>query len=111
LRLANEEAIGYHVAYASPAVAPAIDRDRLNGGGSLDYLRAQQVLEGSHADRVLEAVPASEEVASCLDVEEGTPMFLIRRRVFNRQGQPIELLRAIYRGDRLQYHVRHVPAR
>lgn len=111
LRLANDEAIGYHVAYASPAVATAIDKGRLESGGSLDYLRGGAVLEGSYANRVLEAIPASEEVASWLDVESGMPMFLISRRVFNRQGQPIELLRAVYRGDRLQYHVRHAPAR
>lgn len=111
LRLANDEAIGYHVAYASPAVATAIDTDRLESGGSLGYLQAQKALDGSYADRVLEAIPAVEEVATRLDVEEGRPMFLIRRQVFDRQGQPIELLRAVYRGDRLQYHVRHAPAR
>lgn len=111
LRLANDEAIGYHVAYASPAVATAIDKEQLQSGGSLHYLRGQQALEGSYANRVLEAIPASEEVASLLDVDVDLPMFLIRRQVFNRLGQPIELLRAVYRGDRLQYHVRHAPAR
>ena len=111
LRLANEEAIGYHVAYASPAVATSIDRGRLESGGSLEYLRGKDGLEGSYADRILEAIPATEQVAAWLDVEAGTPMFLIRRQVFDRQEQPIELLRAVYRGDRLQYHVRHAPAR
>lgn len=111
LRLANDEAIGYHVAHASPAVATALDKGRLESGGSLDYLRGGDVLDGSYANRVLEAIPASEAVASWLDVETGIPMFLIRRCVFNRQGQPIELLRAVYRGDRLQYHVRRAPAR
>jgi GntR family transcriptional regulator len=111
LRLVNEEAIGYHVAYASPAVAPAIDKERLQSGGSLHYLRGQKALEGSHADRILEAIPASEEVASCLNVVVGMPMFSIRRQLFDRQGRLIELLRAVYRGDRLQYHVRHAPAR
>lgn len=111
LRLANDEAIGYHVAHASAAVATAIDRERLESGGSLGYLQAQKVLEGSYADRVLEAIPATAEVAARLEIAEGTPMFLIRRQLFDREGQPIELLRAVYRGDRLQYHVRHAPAR
>lgn len=111
LRLANDEAIGYHVAHASPSLATSIDKGSLERGGSLGYLQAQKALEGSYADRVLEAIPASEEVAARLGVEEGTPMFLIRRQVFDREGQPVELLRAVYRGDRLQYHVRHAPAR
>ncbi|HSM57883.1 MAG TPA: GntR family transcriptional regulator [Candidatus Sulfomarinibacteraceae bacterium] len=121
LRLASDEAIGYHVAYASPSVATAIDRERLESGGSLDYLRGnnapgdsalgENVLDGSYANRILEAIPATEQVAEWLDVAPGTPMFLIRREVLNRQNQPIELLRAIYRGDRLQYHVRRAPAR
>lgn len=114
LRLASEEAIGFHIAHTSPSIATAIDRARLESGGSLDYLRntdrGENVLEGSYADRVLEAIPANDQVAELLDVAPGTPMFQIRRELFNRQGQPVELLRAIYRGDRLQYHVRRATA-
>lgn len=111
LRLANEEPIGYHVAFASPAVATAIDKQRLDSGGSLDYLRGNDALDGSHADRILEAIPAAEEAAAQLDVEIGAPMLQIRRQVFSRSGDLIEILCAVYRGDRLQYHVRHAPAR
>jgi GntR family transcriptional regulator len=105
LRLANDEPIGYHITYVSPNFADAIDETFLTEGGSLRYLRRQNHLEGSRADRILEAIPAGEEEAGLLGVEVGTPMLLIRRRVVSRAGQPIEDFRGVYRGDRFQYHV------
>lgn len=105
LRLANEEAIGYHVAYAAPAAATAIDKNRLEQGGSLDYLRGDDSLTESYSNRIIEAIPATHEVAELLDVDEGSPILLINRRVIGSTGTPLEILRAMYRGDRLQYRV------
>jgi GntR family transcriptional regulator len=107
LRLVNDEQIGYHVAHAVPAVATAAATNPLDRGGSLDYLQGYDDLAGSYADRTLEAIPASEEIAALLGVDKGTPLFSIRRSVMGRAGSPIELLHAVYRGDRLQYEVRH----
>ena len=109
LRLANEEAIGYHIAYAAPAMVGAIDEARLDSGGSLDYLRGSTALDGSYANRTLEAIAATAEVAQLLEIDEGTPLLLIRRQVFSQTGKPLEDLRAMYRGDRLQYHIRQGP--
>jgi GntR family transcriptional regulator len=105
LRLANEEPIGYHVTFVSPHFSEAIDESAITEGGSLRYLRRQNHLGGSRADRILEAVPASEEEATLLRVRRGTPMLLIRRLVASKEGQPIEDFRGVYRGDRFQYHV------
>lgn len=105
LRLANDEPIGYHVTYVSPNFSDAIDKAALTEGGSLRYLRRKNYLDGSHADRILEAIPASEIVAEVLGVDKGTPMLLIRRLVVSQDGRPIEDFRGIYRGDRFQYHI------
>jgi GntR family transcriptional regulator len=110
LRLANDEPIGYHIAYVSPVFTDAIDESALTEGGSLRYLRSQNHLDGSYADRILESVPAGEEESRLLGVERGAPMLLIRRLVISQQGQPVEDFRGIYRGDRFQYHIRHIPA-
>lgn len=107
LRLADEEPIGYHVAYVSPAWAAAINPDLFESGGSLHYLNSQDQLAGSYADRTIEAIPAPEAVSEVLEVEVGSPLLTIRRLVTGRAGRPVEEMRAMYRGDRFQYQIRH----
>jgi GntR family transcriptional regulator len=106
LRLANDEPIGYHIAHVIPALGQAIDESRLDQGGSLDYLRATGQLDQSLANRTIEAILASDEVAKHLNIAKGNPILMIRRRVFNAEGMPVENMRAMYRGDRFQYRVR-----
>jgi GntR family transcriptional regulator len=105
LRLANDEPIGYHIAHVIPALGESIDESRLDQGGSLDYLRAVGQLDHSYANRTIEAILASDEVARHLDINKGSPILMIRRRVFNSAGIPVEDMRAFYRGDRFQYRV------
>lgn len=109
LRLANREPIGYHIAYAVPELTEIIDESLLDSGGSLDYLRASDALTDSYANRTLEAIAATAEVAQLLNIDEGEPLLLINRQVLNRSGRVVEDLRAMYRGDRLQYHIRQGP--
>jgi GntR family transcriptional regulator len=71
----------------------------------MDYLHAGVVLEGSRAERVLEAVPATEQQALHVGVEAGAPMLRIIRLLCDGEGHPIEDLCAVYRGDRFEYHV------
>ncbi|KPK03535.1 MAG: hypothetical protein AMJ56_18940 [Anaerolineae bacterium SG8_19] len=106
LRMANEEPIGYHITHVIPALGEAIDENRLDQGGSLDYLHGPGQLEESYANRTIEAILASDETAKLLDVVKGSPILLIRRQVFNADGVPVEDMRAMYRGDRFQYRVR-----
>jgi GntR family transcriptional regulator len=108
LRLANQEPLGRHVAHIAPDFISIIDDRMLTEGGSLDYLNAPQLLEGSRAERVLEAVPADEKTAEQLGVEVGAAMQRIRRRLVTADGQPVEDLEAIYRGDRFEYRVSSV---
>lgn len=105
LRLTNDEAIGYHVAHVTAAAAMTIDQDQLAQGGSLDYLRQSGYLADSYANRTIEAILASDEIGRLLDVERGSPILLIRRQLFTGSGNPVEDLRAMYRGDRFRYHI------
>lgn len=106
LRMANEEPIGYHITHVIPELAETINENRLDRGGSLSYLQGPGQLEESYANRTIEAILASDETARLLDVAKGSPILLIRRRVFNSEGVPVEDMRAMYRGDRFQYRVR-----
>ena len=105
LRLANDEPIGVHVAHVAPAFVKYIDEARLKTGESMEYLHAGHVLEGSRAERVLEAVPGNEEHAELLQVEPGAAMLRIIRLLTDASGAPVEDMVAVYRGDRFEYHV------
>ena len=106
LRLANDEPIGYHTTHVIPNLGENINEKWLEQGDSLDYLRKSGQLGESHANRIIEAVLATEETARLLDVVAGSPILLIRRRIFNPEGTPVEDMRALYRGDRFQYRIR-----
>jgi GntR family transcriptional regulator len=105
LRLANDEPIGLHVAHVAPAFRRLVDEARIGTGGSMEYLHCGDALDGSRAERVLEAIAANAEEADLLDVEPGAPMLRIQRLLTSAAGDPIEHLCAVYRGDRFEYHV------
>lgn len=107
LRLANDEPLGYHLAWVAPPFTDGIDETALEEGGSLDYLRREGRVHGAHAERILEAVPAGDTEVLLLGVEHGAPLFRIRRLLVASDGTPIESLSAWYRGDRFQYRVGH----
>lgn len=109
LRLADEEPVGYHIAHVVPDLGAAVDPKSLNQGGSLDYLHGPGLLGQSYANRTIEAVLASKEVARLLLVEEGSPILMIRRQVMDARGRVVEDLQAQYRGDRFQYRVSQWP--
>jgi GntR family transcriptional regulator len=110
LRLENSDPIGYHIAYVSPLFANIIDATAFTDGGSLRYLRNQQILETSYANRVIEAVPAGPDEARLLNVPRGAPLLKINRLIFNAEDQPVEAFQGLYRGDRFQYHLNNMRA-
>lgn len=110
LRLEKTDPIGYHIAYVAPPYAASIDEASFTDGGSLRYLQNVPALTDSTADRVIEAVGASDEVADLLRVEVGDPLLMIHRLVKNPDGVPIEYFRGVYRGDRFEYHINNVLA-
>ena len=105
LRLANGEAIGYHLAYLPAFIVPHINHDKLTDGGSLRYLRSAPQMENSKAARSIEADSADAYEEKWLGMKIGDPILLIERLVTASNGMPIELLWASYRGDRFKYQI------
>ena len=106
LRLANDEPIAVHVAHVPAEAEAGLDRARLGDGASLAYLQSNGALSGAMSERLLDAVPATDDEAALLDVDPGAPLLRIRRLVLDRGGKPLEHCVATYRGDRFQYHLR-----
>jgi GntR family transcriptional regulator len=57
----------------------------------------------SRARQSLEPVVATEYEAELLGVRRGAPLMLERRQTVDQNGQPVELGRDLYRGDRFRF--------
>lgn len=106
LRLADNEAIGYHAASVPLRLGIEISEgDLLAGESSLAYLTEVHHVGISESHRILEAISATEEDGRLLGVRKGSPLLSIRRTTISDEGKPIEYLVALYRGDRFEYYV------
>ncbi|MCL4871182.1 MAG: GntR family transcriptional regulator [Anaerolineae bacterium] len=103
LRLANDEPIGFHFAYVTPAIVPYINEAALTEGGSLRYLRTAPQMHNCRVTRTLEASAAQETEHTLLHMPVGSPVLLIERLITAEDGTPLELMWASYRGDRFKY--------
>src|SRR5262249_20863511 len=65
-------------------------------------IRETGVQFGSAVERIETALPSPRE-AALLESTTAMPMLLLNRRSLDTDGQPIELVRALYRGDRVAF--------
>jgi GntR family transcriptional regulator len=110
LHLVVDEIIGYHEAYVSPHFDEAIEESQMTESGTLQYLDGGGHLEGSLADRVIQAVAADEQLSSLMKIEIGVPLLKVNRLVYNQEEKPIEDLIAYFRGDHFVYRVSNLPS-
>ena len=65
-------------------------------------IRAQGVVFGSATERIETVLPSPRE-ATLLESTVAMPMLLLNRRSVDTDGIPIEVVRALYRGDRIAF--------
>ncbi|OZC50788.1 GntR family transcriptional regulator [Rhodococcus sp. 06-621-2] len=65
-------------------------------------LRTRGVIFGRVVDKIETVLPDARE-AALLTVDTRTPMFLLNRVSFDKDGMPIEQRRSLYRGDRMTF--------
>ncbi len=104
LRLADDEPIGYHIAYLPEHIAARIDEDSLTRGESLAYIAHIPQMRSSRASRTIEAVYADSTTGALLSIDRDVPILQITRVITNAD-EHIEYLRAQYRGDRFKYQI------
>lgn len=105
LRLANSEAIGYHIAYTPEFMAEQINQGAFETGGSLQYMEHIAQMHKSQAQRTIEAIGARKELATLLGCPAGTPLLRITRLITATDGTLLEYLQASYLGDRFTYQI------
>lgn len=106
LRTRGDEVIAHEVAHL-PGVFPRL-AEELAARGSL-----YRTLDEAYG-RVVDAVEDSVETtladpvaADLLGVDTGLPLLLVHRTAWDRDGQPVEWTRSLFRGDRFRFVARH----
>jgi GntR family transcriptional regulator len=100
VRMANSLPMGIETAHLPSRLFPDL-LEHFNPRSSLYQALAQH--HGIHiaiADEVVEAGLAGAEEARLLRVPKGSPVFLFTRTSYVETGEPVEYVKAIYRGDR-----------
>ncbi len=102
---ANKEPIGRHLTYLTKPVAEAGNVASLSDLELGDFFRNLPNADGTQVSRTIQSVPASSEEAKLLKVKTGFPILSIEVTYSDANGNPIEHLRANYRGDRFQFQL------
>ncbi|MFK4087366.1 GntR family transcriptional regulator [Kribbella sp. NPDC020789] len=100
---ADEQPIGLETTYLSVARFPSL-REVLEPTGSLyRCLTGQLGVEFGEGEELVETVIATPREAELLKATQQLPMLLLHRRTRDSAGQPIEVVRSLYRGDRVGF--------
>lgn len=83
--------------------APALERADLGGSVYAELARLGAPLE--HCDQTIEAVDPGAEDCAIFGFSQPVPCLLIKRRSFGRDGEMIEYVEGLFRGDSYTYRL------
>jgi GntR family transcriptional regulator len=98
----NNVPLALHRSYIPVALCPTLPEQDLANISLYSLLRNQYGIQIDHASETLETTLASTRESLLLGIEPGAPLFLLRITMFDDQGTPIEYVKVIFRGDRVQ---------
>jgi GntR family transcriptional regulator len=102
---ADKEPIGRHLTYLTKSVAESGKVDSLSDDELGAFFRGLPNQDGIQISRTIQSVPASSEEAKLLKVRAGFPILSIEVTYGDKNGVPLEHLRANYRGDRFKFQM------
>jgi GntR family transcriptional regulator len=103
LRLADNEPMALESTHLPLARFRGLRRYVSAGGSLYEVLRERFGVEMGHAEETIETALASPEEAELLGADIGLPMLLLSRHSFDLEGNPVEWVRSVYRGDRYKF--------
>lgn len=109
LRSVDGRLLAYVTTYIDGGRAPGLSEMNLTDRSLYKILEEDFGLRVGSGHRTVEAVGATEEIASALEVTEGTPLLLLRSASYDERGEPLEYFEAWHRGDRTLFEIGIVP--
>lgn len=111
VRFLDGEPIVLVSTYLPYELCPKLLKADLTQASLYAFLQEEYGIEIARGHRTLEAVAATEEEATLLEVEEGDPLVLIDSVSYLTDGTPIEYYHALHRGDRSRFEVELIRVR
>lgn len=105
LLYADKEPIGRHLTYLTKPVAESGNVASLSDADLGAFFRELPNRTGIQIARTVQAVPAGSAEAKLLKLRAGQPILSIEVTYSDADGNPIEHLRANYRGDRFKFQM------
>jgi len=106
IRFGNEDPIAIHMAFLRLGVNQTFEVDELEATGSLyQLLESKFHIVPSEADEFIEATLATEDEASLLDIQVGSPLLLLERTTWDQDRQIFEYVKMLIRADRYKCYI------
>lgn len=108
---ANKEPVNRTVTYLPIKYFPGLEKHDFHKESLYEILEKNYNVKITRATRTIEAVPARDEIAELLEVEEGMPVLLFRGTTFGIIGNkevPIESFKSNYRTDKFKFYINQV---
>jgi GntR family transcriptional regulator len=100
LRLADDETMAIEWLHAPRALLPELRREELASSSFYELLRVRRGIVIASGVQTIEPTVTSPEEADLLSVPVHSPAFLFERTTTSEQGEVVEFVRSVYRGDR-----------
>lgn len=98
-RLADGKPMAIETCYIPTKFVPDLTEE-LASPSIYQYIERECGLLIDHADQSIEAAIVTAEEAKILEVPKSSPILLIERRSYLKNGQPIEQTKSLFRADR-----------
>ncbi|MFD1274095.1 GntR family transcriptional regulator [Streptomyces kaempferi] len=106
LRLASGEPMAIETTHLSAKRFPALRRSLVKYTSLYTALAEVYDVHLAEAEETIETSLATPREAGLLGTDVGLPMLMLSRHSIDRQGEPVEWVRSVYRGDRYKFVAR-----
>ncbi len=106
VRLADGRPILFDVSHLPLEIGQRVLNEDLTQRPIFEILEADLGVALNEADYHIRAVAAQEPIATHLRVRRGTPLLMIERTTYSRDGAPVDFENLYYRADRMTFSLR-----
>lgn len=101
LRRVDGVPVALHRSFVPAALAPDLVEEDLVSDSLYTVLSRRYGVDIAHAHESLQSTPATNKESALLDVPAGAPMLQLSILLSTSAGDPVEVVRAVLRGDRV----------
>lgn len=103
VRMINQEPAMLEQLWVPVSCFPELELHDMNERSVYEIMETEYGIKMTKSHRSLEPAVATKYEAELLDIEEGTPLMLERRRGFDQNDNCVEFGKDLYRGDRFHF--------